>query len=86
MDHGNLTSNKHHLPKSIPPLSAVSKAIPSAFHGGGEGPILLDNLRCNGDEESLKDCTHDGVGEYSCSRSEIASVVCLNGEHCVDVL
>ena len=72
--------------KVFPPLSAVPKAIPSSLHGGGEGPILLDNLRCNGDEESLKNCTHDGVGEYSCSWSEIASVVCLNGEHFVDVL
>ena len=66
---------------SITPFYAVPKAIPSSLHGRGEGPILLDNLRCNGDEESLKNCTHDGVGEYSCGRSEIASVVCLNGEN-----
>ena len=68
-------------PTSVSLLHAVPKAIPSSLHGGGEGPILLDNLRCNGNEESLKDCTHDGVGVYSCSRSEIASVVCLNGKH-----
>ena len=66
---------------SITPFYAVPKAISSSLHGGGEGPILLDNLRCNGDEESLNNCTHNGVGEHSCSRSEIASVVCLYGEN-----
>ena len=64
----------------------VPKAIQRSLYGVGEGPILLDNLHCNGDEESLKDCSHDGVGVFSCSHYEIASVVCLNGECCTDIV
>ena len=58
----------------------VPKAIPGSVYGRGEGPILLNNVHCNGDEYSLKNCTHDGVGEYSCYSNQIASVSCLNGE------
>ena len=42
--------------------------------------MILSNLRCNGDEESLNNCTHDGVGRHSCFSSETASVVCSNSK------
>ena len=43
--------------------------------------MLMDNVRCTGNEQSLLDCPHDGVGEYSCSRyDDIVSVVCANGK------
>ena len=59
-------------------ISLVPDALPASGYGDGDGPILLDNLNCSGDEESLKDCPHDGVGQHSCTRQEIAGVVCLN--------
>ena len=41
----------------------------------------MDYVRCNGEEESLLDCPHEGVGEHSCSHSDdIVSLVCSNGE------
>ena len=64
----------------LPCFYAVPKAIPSSLYGGGEGLILLDNLHCSGDEDSLKDCTHDGVGEFFCYRHKIAGILCSNGE------
>ena len=59
----------------------VATALSYARFGQGEGPILLDDLRCTGEEESLLDCRHRGIGIHSCGHYEDASVICYNGEH-----
>jgi hypothetical protein len=33
--------------------------------GGGKGPILLDGIKCSGNEPKLLDCEHDGIGKLS---------------------
>lgn len=47
-----------------------------ATFGRGEGPIHFDELKCNGHEERLIDCSHDGVGVHDCYHGEDAGVVC----------
>lgn len=37
------------------------------------GSVWLDDVKCSGDESSVKDCAHDGFGSHSCS---ISSVTC----------
>ena len=58
----------------------VARAFSRARFGQGEGPILLDGLQCTGEEESLLDCRHRGIGIHSCGHYEDASVLCYNGE------
>ena len=58
----------------------VAAALRHARFGQGEGPILLDNLRCTGEEESLLDCHHRGIGIHGCEHYEDASVICYISE------
>lgn len=43
------------------------------------GPILLDDLTCEGSEESILMCNYSGVRAYNCYRNEEAAVSCRAG-------
>lgn len=59
--------------------SALAAPSDAAF-GQGIGPVLLSNVRCQGNESSLWDCRADPWGQVECGHKEDASVKCL-GEY-----
>lgn len=60
----------HDVVESIPVRQAPSK------YGTGAGQILLDDITCAGDEQSLLQCHHDDIGVHDCSHDEDAGVIC----------
>ncbi len=55
-----------------------------AYFGAGDGGIYLDNVSCDGTEDTLLDCTAS-IDNHDCSHSEDAGVVCelhVNGKPC----
>ncbi|XP_042763742.1 deleted in malignant brain tumors 1 protein-like, partial [Panthera leo] len=44
--------------------------------GPGSGPILLDDVRCTGTEDTLGRCGHSGWTRHNCRHREDAGVVC----------
>ena len=49
-------------------------------YGQGTGPILLDQVRCNGNELSLFDCPQNPIGQHDCSHAEDAGITCSAGK------
>lgn len=51
-------------------------------YGSGEAMIQLDNLRCQGNEDSLLRCLNHIPNQHSCSNSDVAGVRCGGKSEC----
>ncbi|XP_048192147.1 deleted in malignant brain tumors 1 protein-like [Perognathus longimembris pacificus] len=47
-----------------------------SYFTGGTGHILLDDMRCTGDEATVWQCTHNGWFSHNCGHHEDASAIC----------
>ena len=60
----------------------VELAPGGARYGEGSGPIILDDVRCEGSEDNLEECLHNGFLNHNCSHAQDASVVCQPQGEC----
>eukprot|EP00057_Strongylocentrotus_purpuratus_P022278 XP_011676752.1 PREDICTED: deleted in malignant brain tumors 1 protein-like [Strongylocentrotus purpuratus] len=51
----------------------------NASFGRGSGNVLLDGVTCDGSEDNLAECSHNGVGVHDCDHGEDAGVRCFSG-------
>ncbi|XP_034886224.1 neurotrypsin [Mirounga leonina] len=57
-------------------LSGIAKAWNQAYFGEGSGAIMLDEVRCTGNELSIEQCPKSSWGEHNCDHKEDAGVSC----------
>ncbi len=53
-------------------------AVANFFEGGKSVPILLDDIKCTGEEATLFECSRTNVGRHNCQHNEDAGVVCTS--------
>ena len=73
---GGWDINDAHVVCRMLNLSAATAAPRYAAFGEGRGPIWLGYVRCTGNENSLLDCTHNGLGYNHCGHYYDAGVIC----------
>ena len=64
------------LNRNLCSLSVNTVGFGIQTFGGGTGPIYLDDVGCNGSENSLIDCPNRGIGIHDCDHTEDAGVDC----------
>ena len=52
------------------------RALQGSYVPDGTGRIWLDNVACNGTEQSLSSCPHNGWGAHNCFHGEDAGIEC----------
>ena len=66
------------------PLGATAQR--SAFYGQGTGPILLDQVRCKGNESSIFNCPQNAIGQHDCFHFEDAGVTCSASKYLLTIV
>ncbi|EMP40827.1 Neurotrypsin [Chelonia mydas] len=57
-------------------LGGIAKAWSQAYFGEGSGPVLLDEVRCTGNELSIEECPKSSWRDHNCGHKEDAGVSC----------
>ncbi|XP_030831464.1 deleted in malignant brain tumors 1 protein-like [Strongylocentrotus purpuratus] len=58
----------------------AKEAPRNSYFGSADGPILLDDLYCNGQESSLFSCQHSGFANHNCNHRTDAGTICLRND------
>ena len=54
-----------------------TELLPISEFSQGTGPIFLDELACDGEEESVLDCSGSATGLHTCTHSQDVAIRCI---------
>ncbi|XP_033114149.1 uncharacterized protein LOC117114582 [Anneissia japonica] len=57
-------------------ISGGVEYLPTTVFGEGDGPILLDDVVCHGNEDDLAQCDHSKLRKHNCRHNEDVGVRC----------
>ena len=61
-------------------IGAIS--VYNGYFGKGIGPVHMTNVNCNGNEDSLTQCTYtNGIGVDNCYHGKDVGVICSQGNN-----
>ena len=73
----NLSPTYTHTHPSLSKYISGARATIEAYPFGlGAGPIFLETVQCLGDEETLLNCSHNGIRNHDCVHTEDAGAAC----------
>ena len=75
----SLYANDFSERRGVVPVFDVSQA--AAYGQATTDTFIMDEVRCNGNEKSLTDCSFKSYNEKSCGRSQVAGVRCAKCTH-----
>ena len=61
-----------------------TEVLPISEFSQGSGPIFLDQVACDGDEEQLSECGTAAPGLYTCSHNQDAAIRCIGEKCCME--
>ena len=66
-------------------LPAEPVAYYNSYFGAGDGPIVYSQVSCGGWEDTLSECDKTEQFGFSCSRKQVAGVLCGFGEFYAEI-
>ena len=54
-----------------------ARPLSNTYYGKGYGKILLDDVRCTGNETDINDCSHRPWSSHNCGHDEDVGVQCV---------
>ncbi|XP_055526908.1 uncharacterized protein LOC129719538 [Wyeomyia smithii] len=77
IEAGNVLCRELGYEQGVLELKPNSHYPPHKSMMNGDNPIfIMDEIRCTGNESSLKECTFSGWGVHNCNAEEVMGVVC----------
>ena len=83
-DNSFSTSDAHVVCRQLGYIFNGTQVLPISEFSQGSGPIFLDEVACDGEEERLMECAGTAPGLHTCTHNQDVAIRCI-GKHYYEV-